>query len=200
MSDALPYRPPLPMGSIGRRSSGFWGVVFLVLSEASLFAYLFFAYFYFAIQPHSGPWPPSGRPDLTYALPQTALVVVAAGLLWWADRAAERAAKGAVLLALGGGLALSVVFVVLQALDWHAKPFSLATDPYASLYFTIGGVHLAHVAVGIVMIAAVLLWSALGYLGPVRHVPLTVTAYYWYFVALTWLGVFFTLYISPYLG
>ncbi|MFO1533596.1 MAG: hypothetical protein ABR562_07900, partial [Thermoplasmatota archaeon] len=48
-------RPPLPMGSIGLRSSGFWGMVFLVLSEASLFAYLFFSYFYFSVQPHPGP-------------------------------------------------------------------------------------------------------------------------------------------------
>jgi len=31
MSDVFPYRPSLPMGSIGLRSSGFWGMVFLVL-------------------------------------------------------------------------------------------------------------------------------------------------------------------------
>lgn len=200
MSEALPYRrPPLPMGSIGRRASGFWGLLFLVLSEASVFAYLFFAYYYFAIQPHTAPWPPSGPPDLTYAIGQTVVALIACVTLWWADRAAERAARGSVLLALAGGLVLSLAFIVLQLLDWHSKPFSLATDPYASLYFTIGGVHLAHVAVAVVMIAAVLVWVALGYLGPVRHVPVTVTAYYWYFVAVVWLGVFFTLYLSPYL-
>jgi cytochrome c oxidase subunit 3 len=50
------------------------------------------------------------------------------------------------------------------------------------------------------MAAAVLTWSAAGYLGPVRHVPVTVTAIYWYFLAATWAALFFTLYITPYLG
>jgi len=86
MSEVFPYRPPLPMGSIGLRSSGFWGMVFLVLSEASLFAYLFFSYFYFSVQPHPGPWPPSGPPDLSYAIAQTAIVLIACATMWWADR------------------------------------------------------------------------------------------------------------------
>jgi heme/copper-type cytochrome/quinol oxidase subunit 3 len=196
----FPYQPTLPMGSIGVRSSGFWGMTFLVLSEASLFAYLFFAYYYFAIQPHSGPWPPSGPPEFTYSAPQTIVVLAGCVTAWWADRSAARATLGGLLLALSATLVLALAFVALQVADWHSKPFALATDPYSSLYFVIGGVHLAHVCVGVVMIAAVLLWSALGYFGPVRHVPVTVTAFYWYFVAVLWLGVFFTLYVSPYLG
>jgi cytochrome c oxidase subunit III len=200
MSETFAYRPPLLMGSIGLRSSGFWGVVFLVLSEASIFAYLFFSYFYFSVQPHSGPWPPSGPPDITYAAIQTALVLLAAASVAWADHAAGRAQPGGPVIALAIAGVLGLGFLALQLLDWHDKPFSLATDAYSSLYFTIGGVHLAHLVVGIIMIAATLGWSAIGYLGPMRHAPVTVTAVYWYFVAITWLGVFFTLYITPYLG
>ena len=44
MSETFPYRPPLAIGSVGRRASGYWAIVFLVLSEASIFAYLFFGY------------------------------------------------------------------------------------------------------------------------------------------------------------
>jgi heme/copper-type cytochrome/quinol oxidase subunit 3 len=197
---AFPYQPPLPMGSMGARASGFWGVVFLVLSEASIFAYLFFSYFYFSVQPHSGPWPPSGPPDLTWAVLQTAAALIGCATMWWADRAARRPAAGGTAIGLGISLLLSLAFIVFQILDWHAKPFALATDPYSSLYFTIGGIHLAHAVVGAVMIATVLLWSLLGYFGPARHVPITVAAAYWYFVAIVWLGVFFTLYVSPYLG
>ena len=200
MSEVFPYRPPLAIGSIGLRSSGFWGLAFLVLSEASIFAYLFFSYFYFAIQPHPGSWPPGGPPDFTYSAPQTVLVLIGSAALWWADRAAARAAREPLMTGLAVGLVVSLAFVALQLLDWHSKPFSLATDPYASLYFLIGGVHLVHLVAGVVMIAAVLGWSALGYFGPVRHVPITVTAFYWYFVTVTWVGVFFTLYITPYLG
>lgn len=200
MSEVFPYRPSLPMGSIGLRSSGFWGMVFLVLSEASLFAYLFFSYFYFSVQPHPGPWPPSGPPDLSYAIAQTIVVLIACATMWWADCSVALADGGGLLLGLGLSLALALVFIVLQFLDWYAKPFSLATDPYASLYFTITGVHLAHLVAGFIMIAAVLGWSLLGYFGPARHAPVTITAFYWYFVAAIWLPLFFTLYLTPYLA
>jgi heme/copper-type cytochrome/quinol oxidase subunit 3 len=47
------------------------------------------------------------------------------------------------------------------------------------------------------MIAAVFTWTALGYLGPVRHVPILATALYWYFLAIAYLWLFFTLYGTP---
>ncbi len=200
MSETFPYRPPLAMGSVGLRSSGFWGLVFLVLSEASIFAYLFFTYYYFSIQPHPGPWPPGGPPGFAYSAPQTALLLISSGTMWWADRGAVRGARGTLLLGLGVSLVLGLCFIALQLLDWFGKPFSLASNPYSSLYFTIGGFHLVHLVAGVVMIGAVLLWSAIGYFGPIRHVPVTIAAFYWFFVTAVWLALFFTLYITPYLA
>ena len=201
MSDAVfPVRPPLAIGSIGTRSSGFWGMVFLVISEASLFFYLFFSYFYFAIQPHSGPWPPGGPPTLTYAIIQTVIVLAGSGTAWWANCSAARGNNPMLLIGLAGTLLLGLAFIGVQMLDWYKEPFSFQTDPFASFYFVIGGIHLVHFAVGVIMVAAVLLWSGLGYFGPVRHAPVTIAAFYWFFVTVAWLGVLFTLYITPYLG
>ena len=200
MSEAFPYRPALPIGSIGRRSSGYWGAVFLVLSEASLFAYLLFAYYYFSVHPHSGPWPPSGPPSFTYTAPQTAVIIAACATVWWADRAALRASRLGLLLGLALTFLLGAGFVALQFLDWYDKPFSLATDAYSSLYYVLTGVHLAHVVAGLIMAAAALAWSGLGYFGPVRHAPVTITALYWYFLAIVWLALFFTLNLTPYLA
>ena len=91
-------------------------------------------------------------------------------------------------------------FIVLQFLDWHDKPFTLATSTYSSIYFTIGGFHLAHVVAGLLIFAVLLIWTALGYFDAVRHVPITVGTLYWYFLAAVWLAVFFVLYITPYLA
>jgi heme/copper-type cytochrome/quinol oxidase subunit 3 len=200
MAEPFPHQPPLLVGSIGRRSSGYWGMVFVVISEASLFAYLFFAYFYFAVQPHSAGWPPGGPPDLTYAIPQTIVLLLGCASTWWAERGVVRGARGALLIGLAITLMLAVIFVVLQCLDWADKPFSLATGPYSSLYFTITGAHLVHLIAGLIMVAAVLVWSALSYFGPLRHAPVPTTALYWYFVTVIWLALFFTIYITPYLG
>ena len=49
------------------------------------------------------------------------------------------------------------------------------------------------------MLAALLLWSALGYFDRARLAPVTIGAIYWYFVNAAWLAVFFTFCITPYL-
>jgi heme/copper-type cytochrome/quinol oxidase subunit 3 len=46
VDQTFPNRPPLAVDSIGLRSAGFTGMALLILSEAGVFAYLFFAYFY----------------------------------------------------------------------------------------------------------------------------------------------------------
>lgn len=199
MSDVLPgSRPPLPVGSIGYRASGWWGACFLVLSEASLFAYLFFAYFYFSIQPH-GQWLLGGRPDFTYSAPQSAVILIGCATAWWANRSAVRGERLLSVLALAATIVLGAGFIALQFIEWYSKPFSLASSAYSSIFFTIGGVHLAHVVVGWIAFVMLLIWTLLGYFDAARHVPITIGALYWYFLAVTWLAVFFVLYGTPYL-
>jgi heme/copper-type cytochrome/quinol oxidase subunit 3 len=191
-------RPPLPVGAIGYRASGWWGACFLVLSEASIFAYLFFAYFYYSIQPQAM-WAPS-PPDFTYSAPQSAVILIGCATAWWADRAAARGERLQVLLGLAATIVLATGFVALQFLDWYSKPFTFAASAYSSIYFTIGGFHLAHVVVGWIAFVCLLVWTLLGYFDPVRHAPITIGALYWYFLAIVWLAVFFVLYGTPYLG
>ena len=48
------------------RASGWWAMIFTVFTEASLFAYLLFSYYYLAAQPHApGTFPQGGPPALT---------------------------------------------------------------------------------------------------------------------------------------
>lgn len=199
MSDVVPT-PPLLSGSVGVRASGWWGVVFLVLSEASIFAYLFFAYFYYAVHFDYRPWPPYGAPSLRLPIAETVLIFFGAAGMWWADRRAALAVKLPALVGMAITIVLGIMFVLLGLLDWRDKPFALSSDAYSSIYFIMTGVHLAHAVVGVLMATAVLAWAGGGYFGPVRHVPVTVTAIYWYFLAATWAALFFTLYITPYLG
>lgn len=187
---------PLPVGSIGFRSSGWWAAIFLVISEASIFAYLFFTYFYFSIQP-TYRWPPGGPPSFLYSAPQTVIILVGCGAVWWANLSATRGEMARAMLALAATIVLAAGFIALQFLDWNSQPFSLASSSYSSIYFTIGGLHLAHVAAGFVMFVVLLGWTALGYFDAARHVPITVGTLYWYFLAIVWVAVFFVLYCTP---
>lgn len=196
MADGIfPNRPPLGVGSLGIRSSGFIGMTLLIISEAAIFAC-----FYFSVQPHPpGVWPPSGMipPSFQYSAPQAAIMLIGCAAVWWTNRSAARGKRMIVPLGLLASFILALGFIALQFLDWYSQPFTLATNAYSSFYFIITGVHLTHIVVGALMIAAVFVWSMLGYFGPVRHAPITITAFYWYFLAVAYLWLFFTLYGTP---
>jgi cytochrome c oxidase subunit III len=190
----------LPVGSIGRRSNGWWAMLFIMLTEGALFAYLLFAYYYLAVQPHTGPWPPNGAPSLHLALPNTLLLLASSVAAWWGERGIESGRSGRLAIGLAAALVLGTAFVGVQLAEWHAKPFGIASNSYGSLYFTITGFHMAHVVAGLLMLAAVLAWCLIGMFDRWRNTPVAVSVVYWHFVDAVWLAVFFTFYITPYLG
>lgn len=199
MAQAGVFSHELPVGSQGHRASGWWGMLALIATEAALFAYLLFSYYYLASQAH-GPWPPEGLPRLRIAAPNTLILLVSSVAVWWGERGVRRGERRALLIGLATAVALGIVFMALQGVEWHNKPFTLTSGAYGSLYFTITGFHMAHVLVGLLILATLLLWTGLGYIGGERYAPVTIGAVYWHFVDVVWLAVFFTFYVVPYLG
>ena len=116
--------------------------------------------------------------------------------IWAAERGAKKGASGQTIGGLSAALLLGALFIALQLVEWHGKPFGLTTDPYGSLFFTITGFHMLHVAGGLVMLAVLLAWAAMGYFSPRRHAPLSIGALYWHFVGVVWLAVYSALYLS----
>jgi heme/copper-type cytochrome/quinol oxidase subunit 3 len=187
----------LPVGAYGRRASGWFGVWCLVTTEAAIFAYLIFSYFYLAAQ-SPGAWPPGGLPSLRLAAPNTLILLLSSAALIWAERSGARRAHRARLL---GGIAiaflLGVVFVGVQLREWQTKAFSLHSGVYGSIYFTLTGFHLIHVIIGLLLLLTLLTWASLGYFSRERHAPLTIGAIYWHFVDVIWLLVFAAVYVTP---
>jgi heme/copper-type cytochrome/quinol oxidase subunit 3 len=54
-----------------------------------------------------------------------------------------------------------------------------------------------HVIAGILILATLTLWSALGYFDRRRSAAVSIGTIYWHFVDAVWLVVFFTFYITP---
>jgi heme/copper-type cytochrome/quinol oxidase subunit 3 len=201
MSDRVILQGKLPVGAIDTRASGWWAMIFVVFTEASLFAYLLFSYFYLAVQPHmAGTFPQGGPPPLTLALPGTIILLAASVAVGWAQLGIEHGSRWRLVTGLGIGAILGAVFLVVQYFEWKEKPFGLSSSPYSSLYYTITGFHMAHVVIGVAMLLALTLWSALGYFNRVRFAHIHIGALYWHFVDAVWLAVFFTFYITPLLG
>ena len=201
MAERLQLRGVLPVGAIDTRASGWWAMIFVVFTEASLFAYLLFSYYYLAVQPHpAGSFPQGGAPSLSLALPNTIILIASSVAVAWAQFGIEHGSKRRLALGMGLGALLGLVFLVIQYFEWAAKPYGLSSTPYSSLYFTITGFHMAHVAVGFVMLVALTVWSWRGYFNRVRYAHIHIGALYWHFVDAVWLAVFFTFYLTPLLG
>lgn len=201
MADRIVLDSRLPVGAIDTRASGWWAMIFVVFTEASLFAYLLFSYFYLAVQPHMpGTFPQGGTPSLALALPDTAILLLSSVAVGWAQFNIERDDNRRLCWGLGIGAMLGMIFVVIQYFEWLGKPFALASSTYSSLYFTITGFHMAHVVVGVIMLWALFFWSLRGYFNRVRYAHIHIGALYWHFVDAVWIAVFFTFYITPLLG
>lgn len=171
----------------------------LVATEAALFAYLLFSYFYVASQAH-GAWPPEGLPKLRIAVPDTIILIIGSLTMVWGERGIRRGDRKQLLLGIAATLVLGIVFIALQGIEWSGKSFSPHSGAYGSLYFTITGFHLLHVLAGLIMLAILFLWTSFDYFGARRHAAVSIGVIYWHFVTVVWLAVFSTFYVAPYLG
>lgn len=185
-------------GSINRRAAGWFGVLTLILTEAALFGYLLFSYYFLAIQGGSD-WLPREMPSFRLSGPNTAILIISSVCVWFGEHGARQSSRWRTVLGLGAGLVLGIIFVTIQVFEWLDKPFQINSNAYGSLFFTVTGFHMAHVVAGLFVLAPLTLWSGLGYFNAERHAPVSIGAIYWHFVDVVWLAVFFTFYITPYL-
>jgi cytochrome c oxidase subunit III len=187
----------LPVGSMGRHANGWWGMIMLIVTEAALFGYLLFAYYYLAVQ-HGREWLPAVLPGWKWSIPETIALLLSAAVVWAAERRLIRNGSDLCLvLMLIAAALLGVVFLVLEAFDWVSESFTPYTDSCGSLFFAITGIHFLHLFVGVLILFVLALWAGLGYFDRRRTAVLMTGALYWYFVSLSWLVFFFTLYVSP---
>lgn len=199
MADILVPERPLPVAPTGAGSPGWYGMLLVIATEAALFVYLLFSYFYLGSQ-SPGDWPPAGPPAIGVAAVNTAVLLASSLTAWWGQKGIERGSAGRLLAGLAASLGLGALFVGVQVREWLGKAFDPTTNAYGSLYFTITGLHIAHVVVGLVILACLILWTALGRFSAARHAHVTIGVLYWHFVDAVWLAVFATLFLTPRLG
>ncbi|GAC1334966.1 MAG: hypothetical protein NVSMB26_18580 [Beijerinckiaceae bacterium] len=190
------YAPALPVGSIGHQASGYFGIWWLIATEGALFAYLLFSYAYCAMQSRNA-WPPSGPPPLALASTNTLILLASSVAVFIGERAIKRGLRVRSILGLTTGFLLGVIFVGIQLMEWRSKGTALATNLYSSFYFTTTGFHMAHVAVGLLGLAALIFWSLLGKFDATSNSSVSIGALYWHFVDAVWLAVFTTYYLVP---
>jgi cytochrome c oxidase subunit III len=199
-SSALAHDDPLlPAPGDLTAQVGWWGMVIFLLNEGALFASLIASYFYLGNA--NTRWPPAGmaRPELTLPLVMTAVLLSSSGLCLIAEGAHRRGYSARYRAATLGTMGLGLVFLLMQAVEYrnkltHARP---AQHAYQSIFFTITGLHGAHVAFGILFLAWALLREWRGTAPPRGSLAIKNASIYWHFVDGVWLVILTSLYLSP---
>jgi cytochrome c oxidase subunit 3 len=175
-----------------------WGNTLVILLEAAGFVALVVTYFY--IWRNFDTWPPTATlvPDLGVSTLNLAVLVVGILPMWHVAHIVPRQEKTRVL---GSWLLVCVVFgiaaAVLRVMEFRSVHTRWDSNAYGMIVWAILAVHFAHI------VAATLETLALGILmvrGPVleKHFrDIGVNAVYWYFVALSWVGLYALVYLSP---
>jgi heme/copper-type cytochrome/quinol oxidase subunit 3 len=193
----------LPECATGSRSFGWWGMVWLIATEATLFAILLASYFYLRFR-NGVEWPPDHiePPELALPLIMTAILWSSSIPVHMAEKGIERGDQARLKGGLAVGFLLGAVFLVLTVgVEWPETlhHFTPRTNAYGSMFFTITGFHASHVIVGL----SVSLWTQArawqGAFDEKRHLSVQNFAMYWHFVDIVWLFVLLSLYISPHL-
>jgi hypothetical protein len=136
MINTVMFQRQLPVGAKEHSTLGWWGMLMLIATEAALFAYLLFSYFYLVSQSKSFWIPAAASPSLHLALPNTIILLASSLVLWRGERAMRRGLLQQPLFAIGLTLAMGSVFTVIQLIEWHKKSFTgdavvdmTSTDP-----------------------------------------------------------------------
>jgi cytochrome c oxidase subunit 3 len=193
---------PGPVGLHRGRSPGWWGMVFLVATEAMFFTILLTSYGYLRFR-HGTVWPPDGieKPDLLLVGIMTPILLLSSVPMHWAELGIRRGRSWQLRLGLFLTFVLGATFLTLQSVEYlsKVKEFTPRTDVYGTLFFTITGFHGFHVLVGLLMNLWLQYYAWRGRFGAGRYVPVEVVVLYWHFVDAVWIFIFATIYLSPHL-
>ncbi len=201
------------------RMAMFWFIISEVMFFAAFFGALFYARIISVpwlagagnnLQTHLLLWPdfadtwplfrtPGGNtaePMAAWGLPfiNTVILVTSSVTVTFAHWALKKDHRKFLLAWLAITVVLGLTFIGLQAVEYVEAYTELGLDLgsgiYGSTFFILTGFHGAHVTIGTIMLAVMLLRCAGGHFTPDNHFAFEAVTWYWHFVDVIWLFLF----------
>ncbi len=186
------------VGTNWRPSRGKVGMVCLIAAESCIFLTFVVAYLFYIGKSAAGPQPKDviGYPLVlinSVALISSSFTVV------FAVKALERNRKSAFLTWLAVTIGLGVWFVAGTAWEWKGlmeeHGLFISTNLFGTTFYSLVGLHLLHVVVGLGMLTVVLLLGCFGRVRTSHAHSFDMLSWYWHFVDAVWIIVFTTVYV-----
>jgi cytochrome c oxidase subunit III len=146
-------------------------------------------------------WPPPGQPRLPIGLTavNTLVLLASSWALVRALRAARADDRAGLARWLGWTWGLGALFLVIQGVEWtRLVHFGLRVSSgiYGATFYTLIGVHGAHVLGAVAWLGGVLWLARRGRVTWDRHVGLDCCAMYWHYVVALWPVLYVLVYLA----
>jgi cytochrome c oxidase subunit 3 len=193
-SHAEAAHPPVAHRS-SRVDAATLGVLLFIASEVMLFGSFFTAYFFVRVV-NKEPWPlPPFQLPVFVAGVNTLILVTSSFTIHWALQSIKRGYRVGMQAGLVLTIALGLTFLLTQILEYHRVGFSPRNGAFGTIFFSLTGLHGAHVFVGLCLLTMAAIRAFRGHFTPHAHWGVELPGIYWHFVDVMWIVVYTTIYI-----
>jgi cytochrome c oxidase subunit 3 len=166
-----------------------------IASEIMLFGSFFTAYFFVRVVRHAA-WPPAPfHLPVFVAFVNTCILVTSSFTMHWALQSIKTGNRRGMQAGLTLTFAMGLTFLLTQMLEYARVGFAPRDGAFGSIFFSLTGLHGAHVFVGLTLLAATTVRAFRGHYSPEHHHGVEIPGIYWHFVDVMWIVVFATVYI-----
>ena len=171
------------------------GMFLFIASEIMLFGSFFTAYFFVRVVNHY-PWPPKGDHLPVYVAGlNTAILVTSSATIHWALQSIKRGNRTGLKAGLVMTFLMGATFLGTQIAEYARIGFAPHDNAFATVFFSLTGLHGAHVFVGLTLLLFATIRAFRGHYSAEHHHGVEIPGIYWHFVDVMWIVVYTTVYI-----
>jgi cytochrome c oxidase subunit 3 len=189
------HHGPPPANRSSRVEPQLLGMMLFIISEVMVFGAFFTAYFFIRVA-QGEPWPdPGTKLPVAVAGVNTAILVSSSFTVHWAQSAIKRGNHFGLKAGILTTFLLGSTFLFIQINEYANIGFAPQDHAQATIFYSLTGLHGAHVFIGLTLLLFVTIRSFRGHYSPEHHRGVEVPGIYWHFVDIMWLVVYTTVYI-----
>jgi cytochrome c oxidase subunit 3 len=171
------------------------GMMLFIISEIMVFGGFFTAYFFIRVS-QGDIWPaPGTKLPVEVAGMNTAILVSSSFTLHWAEQCIKKNNRFGFKAGMLLTFLLGCSFLFIQINEYANIGFAPQDNAQATVFYSLTGLHGAHVFIGLCLLLIVTIRSFRGHYSPQEHRGVEVPGIYWHFVDIMWLVVYSTVYI-----
>ena len=189
------HHGPPPAHQSSRVEPQLLGRLLVIISEVMVFGAFFTAYFFIRIAT-GDPWPATGTTlPVEVAGVNTAILISSSFTIHWAETSIKRGNRFGLKAGMLTTFLLGCTFLFIQINEYANIGFAPQDGAQQTIFYSLTGLHGAHVFIGLVLLLVVTIRSFRGHFSPEQHRGVEVPGIYWHFVDIMWIVVYTTVYL-----